>query len=464
MRIQVALSIFTGFVESLFFNGVLFGFPSLQFVLEKEGYFGYLCGNQSGASSNFTSSAASTCGEQEASFNLAFSCALASQYIFAFILGYILDKVGTWAHRCIATTLYTLGYTLLAVSSPDSSALLYPALTFIGISGFGLHSTNFQVANFTKTVRGTVVGLLDGLYDSAVLVFLLVKKGYDAGVSLYVMLSVLSSITIFLWIRTFFLLPKKRIPYSYLSHEFEYGWNEISCCEKTQEGKRFNETDVCGKEKAEKFVGKETFKSILKIPIFWTNLFFFSVTNLRVAFFSTSVLNWLRSFNNPDDLSKLTDDFGFILLFGVVAACLSGILTDTVKKIIKTKKTHIVNLSAPLSSTLATCTANIMLSAMALISSAHGAFIFLLLTRGFVHPTNATFLTLNFPSRHFGKLFGLVGSFTGVISLLQYVIFQISLDIDPTFFYINLGFLIFAIFTLIHPIAIFIQIRSLSKH
>ena len=46
MKVQAGLGVFTAFLESLFFLGVMFGFLSVHYVLEKERYFENLCNNQ----------------------------------------------------------------------------------------------------------------------------------------------------------------------------------------------------------------------------------------------------------------------------------------------------------------------------------------------------------------------------------------------------------------------------------
>ena len=102
---------------------------------------------------------------------------------------------------------------------------------------------------------------------------------------------------------------------------------------------------------------------------------------------------------------------------------------------------------------------SIIYSALALISSAYGTFIFHLLTRGFVHGGLAAFVASNFPFRHFGKLFGLSGFIAGLFSFLQYGLFQISIHFDPDFYFINVGFLIACVLTLVHPAAIYIRIQ-----
>ena len=477
MKIQLGLSLITGFVESLFFCGVYFGFPSLQFVLEKEGYFEYLCKNITSNTTlltlNNVSNVSEPCGEQEASFNLVYTLGLSSLYTFAFPSGYVFDKFGTWMFRTILTTLYTLGYILLTTSSPYTSNLLYPASIFMGVSGLGLLASNFQIANFSETYRGTILSLLNGLFDSSVVVFLLIKKVHESGTQFHSIFQFMTGISVFLWLRTYLLLPKKHIPFFLPSDNIKFGWKEIECHKKRKEkhedikssfpklGMKSAETECveCEDNKKQEFV---TFKRSLKNSLFWTHAFHFSVLSLRYLFIPSSLLRWLRSFALEDDISTLVDEFGFFTLSGALVSFLAGVFIDAIKKTLKSKtKNDVVrNLGVSAITTFLTSVFCLILSITTLASSVYGSFACFLLVRGFIHPSNTVFLAYNFPFEDFGKLYGLINFMAGLLGLLQYAIFQISLYLDPTFYYINVGFIITTISTLIHPVLMLIKIRS----
>ena len=477
MRIQIVLSIFTAFVESLFYSGVFYGLPSLQYVLENEGYFGYLCQNNTANTPSFlrknsTNIENSTCGAQEASYNLVFTLGVSLMFILAFGSGYVLDKFGTWIYRTIMTTLFTLGYALLAISSPSTSVLLYPALIFIAISGFGLHTSNFQVANFVTPLRGLIMSLIHGLFDSSVLVFLLVKKSYDSGIDLQMVLRFMTCISVYLWLRTYLLLPKKHIPFPLHSKDIQFGWKELPWCENTHEQQNSLELQSSSIEvqksengRSSEGLEKITYKSTLRNILFWTNMLHYSVIALRTAFLPSSMLSWLRTFSHPNDISELIDDFGFISSFGAFASFFSGLIIDVIRKLMmkKTKNKEVLHLTSSMFPLLITSLLCIMLSIAVLISSAYSSFVLYVLTRGFVHATNTAFIAFNFPFEHFGKLYGLVSVVAGLVGLLQYAIFQISLHLDPTYYYINVGFLISSILTLGHPIAITLSIKKKAQ-
>ena len=70
--------------------------------------------------------------------------------------------------------------------------------------------SKYQNANLAKSVWGFILTLLNGLLDSSVFVFLLLKKGFDSGFNLYSIFQILTCFTLLLQIRTYFFLPKKK--------------------------------------------------------------------------------------------------------------------------------------------------------------------------------------------------------------------------------------------------------------
>ena len=470
MKTEVIVSIVTGCLEVLFFGGIIFGFPSLQYVLEQEGYFEYLCSNSNSGYETFNSTNTSltqtTCPEQEASFNLAFTLGTSFLAFISFPWGIVLDRFGTWVFRTIVGSVLTLGYILLTLSSPASSNFLYPILILFGMSSRGILMSNFQIANLAKTFRGSIMTLTNGLFSSSIVVFFLVKKGYDNGTSLKIMLLILTILSSLVWIRTYLIFPKKIIPFPLPSDEIRFGWKEFKCFQtkmKHRDDLSSVSTDIeNSKNDQTKTI---SFKDALKNVLFWTNMFHYTVIALRLSFFFSSVLTWLRSFQHPEQISTLIDSFGFILLFGVCISPLNGIILDFIRKVMRssTPDDKILNLKASFVSMLITSILSILYSAFALLQSTYGTFVFHLLTRGFVHGGLAAFTASNFPFYHFGKLFGLTGLVAGIFGFSQYGLFQIVINFDTEFYYLNTAFLIACILTLFHPLAIFIQIKRLSK-
>ena len=473
MKLQTILSILTTYFEIAFFGGEILGFPFLQFVLEKEGYFYDLCDNSNGKATqwsnlttlNSTNFLKLACKEQEASFNLVFTLAISCFYLLSFFSGYILDKFGTWIHRIISIVLKTLSFVLIITSTPLTSYLLYPAAIFSSSSGMSLMLSNFQIANFSKSFRNTLITLMEGTFDSSVIVFFLIKIGYDYGINFQLVLLILLSLTIFLWLRTFLLMPRKSVPYPLPEESFEYGWKETKFCNKQAElpvdtQSTFPQLGL-KEENLNQIITSTDFKDHLKNSLFWTNVLFYSLNALRLSFFTSSLLFWLKTLAF-DQVSDLSNVFGIILLFGFLISSLNGLIIDATKKLLKTRESNpkVVVLKSSLLSLCMTNCFCLIFSVMTVIPSIYGSFILFFLSRGFIHGGNTAFIASNFPCKYFGKLYGLTSVITGAINFFQYAIFQITLTYS--FYYVNIGLLVMVLLTNVHLLAIYIKIRSIN--
>ena len=176
--------------------------------------------------------------------------------------------------------------------------------------------------------------------------------------------------------------------------------------------------------------------------------------------------SWLKAFTLETEISQLTDDFGIIILFVGLVAPLNGILFDIIVKRLQRKHNNpeLINLKAFFVSMSLTSIFGMLLSLMMMLFSPYGTFAFTLITRSFVFGGNATFLSVSFPSAHLGKLIGLANLSSALTSLLQYPILYIAFAVDPTFYYINLVFLIVIALTLIHPLLIYFDIKKHHQH
>ena len=150
MRIQDTLCIFTGYMETLLAVGLMIGWPSMQNVLQREGYFSNLCNNNNATKHNRFNGSSSlpqsrttppTCKESEAAFNLIFIIGVFFSNASLFLFGYLFDRIGTWKYRTFVVSLFTLGSCLLAFSSPDTSYLLYVAPALFELAAVGLFAS-----------------------------------------------------------------------------------------------------------------------------------------------------------------------------------------------------------------------------------------------------------------------------------------------------------------------------------
>ena len=69
--------------------------------------------------------------------------------------------------------------------------------------------SNFQLSCLVMPYKGLIMTLMAGLISSGVLLFYIIKQGYENGTDLRSMFLIMTCLTVFLWIRTFVLMPRK---------------------------------------------------------------------------------------------------------------------------------------------------------------------------------------------------------------------------------------------------------------
>ncbi|CAK8692865.1 unnamed protein product [Clavelina lepadiformis] len=410
MQLQSALTLFSGLLENLVFSGISLGWPSLHFLA-----------------------------------------------------GYLLDRFGTWIERSFGTFLLTLGCLLLAVSTPATSWLLYPAMISIAISGYTLLISNTQIANLVDVkARGFVITLLAGMFDSGAVVFSVMKLAYEAGYSLKAILHIYIWCTFCTWFRTFALMPKEHIPFPLPKAKLRYGWEEWICFKKSYDKSETDpilDTPTINDDSAATTITQidTGFSDCLKNLLLWTNAFHICIISFRVNFYFGTFLTLMEISEDPSNISNLTNIFGIMLFCGFIAAPLNGLLVDGVIKHPKARNVpdKISLLRASFASMLTTSSLAITLSVFIVVANSILSFVFQLLTRSFVYGGTTTFLAMHFPQKHFGKLFGLTYFIVGTVTLLQYALFKLATAVDPTFYFINVGLLVVVCLTLVHPLMLF---------
>lgn len=90
-------------------------------------------------------------------------------------------------------------------------------------------------------------------------------------------------------------------------------------------------------------------------------------------------------------------------------------------------------------------------------------FVLQVLNRSFLYGGNAAFISVAFPSCHFGKLYGLVMALSAVFSLLQYPCFALVKVLDGDPLYVNIGLTLLSLLAFIHPLSVYLHCRSVSS-
>ncbi|XP_043971169.1 solute carrier family 43 member 3a [Gambusia affinis] len=479
-KMRYWLTLISGMLECLCFAGVVFGYTSLVFVLKEDQYFSELCSNNTAGDSSLVET---DCRGQDEQFSLVFTIASFLNNFLSLINGYLFDRFGTMVTRLLAVSLYTTGTLFVAFSSAAYSLMLFPALSCIAVGGILLLMTNIQVGNLFAAHRSTIITFYNGAFDSSSGVFLIIKILHERGISLQSSFIALSLCSIILVARTFLLMPRTHIPYP-LPPRYTYG---VTCGQansyNVEQVKRSKEDasnqDSSGKDETAKSDETDventekvaSFRSCALSWFFLWHLVWLSILQLRHYLFIGTLNSRLSRLarNDPTLVSQYTNAFAMTQLCGVLCAPWNGLILDRHKG--KPRAPGETEQDADLRSsylslflTSLQCLLFSVCASIPVLPLQYVTFILQVLNRSFLYGGNAAFISIAFPARHFGKLYGLVMSLSAVISLLQYPCFSLvrgPLDGDP--FYVDITLTLLSVLVFIHPVYVFIHCRRKAR-
>nr|CAB3266283.1 solute carrier family 43 member 3-like [Phallusia mammillata] len=463
MNFLYAISISTAYLEVLFFGGVIFGWPQLQYVLTKEGYFAEACNlskfNQTEL--NNASSLQQPCTKTAEHLSSVFQLAVLVLNVSAFPLGCIQDTFGTWASRFIACFLNTGGYVLLCFSTPQNTWLLYAATVMISVGGFHFLLSNVQLGNLTSSYRSIYVTILNGMFGDSVLTFLLLQVLYDKGLKPRVFFQVLAALSLLSWARTFLLMPKKLIPFPLPNGLYKYGVfdlfkkkepsSNLEIKEKVEDSNSLLTKKSTDSAKSENTVTVPSFRSCVFSYLFISNTFLYVASYFRFAMYLASFVSWLKSFTPTKEIGSLTEILGYVTLTVAVISPINGAIATYILRYYKPriKSARQATLRGLAAQGLATVFIQIILNISVLTRQVYFSIVMNMFFRAFLFGTAFSFIAGAFPSQHFGKLMGLTQALGGLSSLLQYAHFKVAALYG--FLAMDVYFLIISFLCFVHP-------------
>lgn len=485
-KVRHWLTLLSGFMESLCFSGIAYGWASLVFMLRADGYFTDHCVNATGEDSVVYTD----CSAQDEQFSLVFCVASFSTNILRFPLGFFFDRYGTMAIRLLAIALFTGGTLFIALSSADLPEMLFPAMSCLSTSGMIFYMSNAQVGNLFEARRSTVITVYTGAFDSSAAVFLVIKLLHERGVSFHSSFIFLSSCSIFHLFRTFFLMPRGHIPYP-LPENYSYG---VSCpgqgrgrgggeeeraTKGIQKGEVKGMYETSGTKEYEgsplqdklqhgtEPEGVASFRSCVLSWFFLWHLLWVVVIQFCHFLFLATVNPRLNRLANGDQalVSQYTNAFALTQLCGVLCAPLNGLILDRHKGRClppeETKQEADLRSSAlAIMLTSFQCFLFCVCFSFPILPLQYLTFALQVLNSSFIYGGHQAFVSIAFPGCHFGKLSGLMMSVSAMVLLFQFPVLHLiqhNLHGDPL--YVNMAMTLLCLLTFIHPIHIHLHCR-----
>uniref|UniRef100_H2YR24 Major facilitator superfamily (MFS) profile domain-containing protein n=1 Tax=Ciona savignyi TaxID=51511 RepID=H2YR24_CIOSA len=474
MTVQQVVSIVSGCLDCIVFGGVIFGWPSLEYILKRENYFSHLCNNNSnGTSYNATlkkmdstlingNLTATQCDKSREMLNLVFTVALGVAQILLPLGGYILDRYGTWIQRTLASIAIMIGSVLLVVSSATNSNILFPSMVLFAIGGFNILTSNIQLGKVAGKAQTSVITLMNGSFNSGTFVFLMFKLAYDSGISLKSISTAYAIISVYPLASTFLLMPRKW--FSDTTTNPRYGIYELMDLNNMNlperpESQVQNDNEAGKKLNSEKC--KVTLIQCLKFPLYWSVQFQYCLLNLRMIFFLGSFSTWIANIKSEADVGRLTNILGILLVLSVCISPIHGILTDgtirfcIVRGLSKKQSTWTGLLVSGFTTSLLT----VLVSVTVALKQIYSSFILFVLARSFVSASTTTFIAVAFPSRHFGTLYGICTLLAGIFGCLQFALFSLGISLDQDFTIVNYSMIAMSASTFLNSIFTYKHLR-----
>ncbi|KAJ8358560.1 hypothetical protein SKAU_G00150850 [Synaphobranchus kaupii] len=489
LRVRCWLTLVTGLVECLLFSGVIFGWASLVFILKDTGYFSDQCVNVTGPNDTHYTD----CSEQDKHFSLVFTIASFLQNLISLLNGIFFDHFGTMASRLLAMErkfvqgIMKLGSWDIGIVTIECSMVT----TFCIESREKLHqSQGTLMGNLFDKHRSSIITLYNGAFNSSAITFLIVKIASERGISLHHAFFFLSACSVIHFIRTFVLMPPKHIPYPLPEgYTYETGCGQTKCNTCCLSKRTGNNTElVQRRERMENATSQpespqqapptdKSFKQCVFSWIFLWHLVWMSVVLLRNHLFISTVnpmLAYLAE-GDLDIVSHYTNTFAYTQLCGILCAPWNGLIIDSYKAKKWAPALAPATGETEEESNLRSVVLSLFLTALQCISFAvcitipvlplqYLSFVLQVLNDAFLTGGSPAFISIIFPARHFGKLFGLARTLSTLALALQFpciILVNEVLDGDPL--YINIAMCILCLATFIHPAYIFIRWRRLAN-
>uniref|UniRef100_A0A1A8IT92 Solute carrier family 43, member 3b n=1 Tax=Nothobranchius kuhntae TaxID=321403 RepID=A0A1A8IT92_NOTKU len=470
LSVRRCLTFVTGLVECLCFAGAVFGWASLVFVLKEDGYFSHECVNSTGVNGTQVLD----CSLQDEKFSLVFTIASFMNNFLTLPNGFIFDRFGTTVTRLYGIFLYTIGTLLVAFSSSALASLLFPALSLLAVGGILFLMTNMQVGNLFGSHRSTIITLYNGAFDSSSALFLIIKLLHESGITLRAAFLFLSFCSVIHVLRTFFLLPRKFIPYP-LPDRYTYGMScgksEAVSAEGAANGTVCTAAEEAPLNKDAPKKQEKSFRECFLSRFFLWHLLWLSVMQLRHYLFIGTLNPMLQRLTGGESslVSRYTNAFAITQLCGVLCAPWNGLIMDRHKGKPRAagESEQEADLRASVLSLFLTALQCVLFSLCAstpYLPLQYLTFILQVLNRSFLYGGNAAFISVAFPSCHFGKLYGLVMALSAVFSLLQYPCFALVKGVlggDPL--YVNVGLTVLSLLAFIHPLSVYLHCRTATS-
>ncbi|XP_076045503.1 equilibrative nucleobase transporter 1-like isoform X2 [Oratosquilla oratoria] len=404
-----------------------------------------------------------TCAAQEDVLGLVYSLATFIYGGTSILVGFLLDPLGIWKVKIVASFCLATSYAFLALTTPESPGLLFPSMLLLAWGGNQLRIVNLELANFFPKWKSTIICLYGGAFCASASVFSAFRIAQENGIPSASCCYAVAGVALLITPLTL-LLPKDHVP---VEEEREV---EGSSPPGTGVPAGLLESTELMKEK-EKGLAPATGKMSVATPPLRVSLgstsfilhqIWFATTCLVILMYLGALNPWLYDvLASVREVNAMTSWFGVSQLAGPLLAPLAGIVMDYLadratrnsrddpeRRVTAVWKASVGPLAMTSLLSAALTVSRLFSSRSAILVS----MVFLTLLRPSVISCAIAHLRLRFPANHFNRLNGIFSTITSVLTLVQYPLFLLSNNVPDMEFMIQCLLLMLVIGTFLNPL------------
>lgn len=417
---------------SLMLSGVVFGWPAVVIMLQDQGVYQYLC--ETGVHL--------PCQAQLNRFNLVFVVASTGFAWSVLPMGIVLDRWGPKICASMGSVLLVAGSLLFAFSDPPNFDGFLPGYLLMGIGGPPIVFSCMHLANLFPQKKGTIITLLNVALDASSLVFVILGDIYRAAPQVFhykVMFIGFAAVPALSFLVGLVLWPMR----AYVVLAAPSGGS-------TPTGSR----SVNASSEEDGLLTEEpSFKTQVTSLVFWLCAAFTTMNLFRVNYYIATVGEQLLEFTgetivianstlteNQERAELFTSIFAYFLpIVGVMSVPVIGFLLDRLGLYLSIWILVGSGIMYGIFGLLTMLPIEVQLI----------TFIFVAFFRALLFSAMATYVAAAFSFQHFGKLWGVVFLFGGIVNLAEYFL---SAAVAGNFFWLNIGMLIASLLMAIFPL------------
>jgi MFS transporter, LAT3 family, solute carrier family 43, member 3 len=426
MKLHRLYYLITAIFQIFVVAGSFFGWNSMQPILFSEGFLNFKCPP--------TTDSSKFCDSAAVDFSNIYTATSTVSFVAPLFSGIVLDAYGPKITLIGCMTIFAIGPILLIVATSagiSSLAIYYLAFICFGLAASSQMGPFMSVSLLFPQSQGLVVAILNGSFDAATIVFLIMYYlHFNVGMSLTsIMIAFLCGPVLLCWLNMVFIWPLNGFASPTPIVHSTTPINEASSITESQGIDKQDQdievanpmTVVIPRQQLAVTPVPDTFWEQLSSRGFTLFLIFHAIQMVRFSFYIGTAITQLSLMNDP---GKYANIFSIILPVGFFVQFLVGHLLDNYGNCMTITVQYVLSIVFSVLNLIPNLPLQIL------------TFLIFICYRAFIFSNMSSYLIRRFGFKTFGKLVGIAVAAGGLASLLQIPL--VLWAVSSSFFVVNL--------------------------